>query len=205
MERRWSKPEMWVPGGYLALVVAMLVWVEVGDIGFGGTWPMLATAPVSLLLLVPFGPASDALHSAPVVEPHYGSQPPTPLPLEYPSESAPLPADWTPDTSVAAQPEMWAGLGFHAAVLAGALINAVALWALLRHWARQRNSKGAQVQSSQRMFRGYARGVATGGPEGLACGDQCHATLSVLTPRSGSELEDGAGLPPGAQGRCCFT
>ncbi|UUU37960.1 hypothetical protein [Streptomyces sp. NBC_00162] len=46
---------------------------------------------------------------------------------------------------MAAQPEMWAGLGFHAAVLAGALINAVALWALLRHWARQRNSKGTQV------------------------------------------------------------
>ncbi|WP_416237655.1 SCO4225 family membrane protein [Streptomyces sp. NBC_00162] len=75
---------MWVPGGYLALVVAMLVWVEVGDIGFGGIWPMLATAPVSLLLLVPFGPASDALHSAPVVEPHYGSQPPTPCPWSPP-------------------------------------------------------------------------------------------------------------------------
>ncbi|MGW7456007.1 SCO4225 family membrane protein [Streptomyces sp. NPDC054787] len=83
--------------GHLALVVALLVWVEVGsrtgDIGFGGIWPLLATAPVSLLLLVPFGPASDALDQAPVVESHYGSQPPTPLPAP-PSESAPLPSDW---------------------------------------------------------------------------------------------------------------
>ncbi|MEW2139474.1 hypothetical protein AB0892_23280 [Streptomyces sp. NPDC005409] len=147
MERRWSKPEMWIPGGYLALVVALLVWVEVGsrtgDIGFGGVWPLLATAPVSLLLLVPFGPASDALDAAPVVEPHYGSQPPTPLPAP-PSESAALPADWAPDTSVAAQPEMWAGLGFHVAVLAGAVINAVALWALVRHGARRAERRSAR-------------------------------------------------------------
>lgn len=30
MVRRWSKPELWVPGGYLALVVAMLVYL-LGD------------------------------------------------------------------------------------------------------------------------------------------------------------------------------
>ncbi|MFJ3632619.1 SCO4225 family membrane protein [Streptomyces sp. NPDC090112] len=62
MVRRWSKPEMWVPGGYLALVAAMLVYVAVGsstgDIGFFGVWPILATAPVSVLLLSTFGPAA---------------------------------------------------------------------------------------------------------------------------------------------------
>ncbi len=147
MERRWSKAERWVPGGYLALVLGMLVWVAVvsrtGDIGFGAMWLALATAPVSLLLLIPFGPSpADALESAPVVEPSHGDQPPTPLPVEVPSESAPLPADWAPDTSLAAQPEIWTECGFYAAVLVGALINATMLWALLRHRARRRSSAG---------------------------------------------------------------
>ncbi|GAA3373801.1 hypothetical protein GCM10020367_35170 [Streptomyces sannanensis] len=144
MERRWSKVEMWVPGGYLALVLAMQLWVALGsrtgDIGFAGIWPMLATAPVSLLLLGLFGPAKDAVAAgpAPEVVPHYGSQPPTPLPSEFPSETAPLPADWTPDTTTAAEPEMWAGLGFHAAILIGALVNAAAIWAFVRFLVRRR-------------------------------------------------------------------
>ncbi|MET9855722.1 hypothetical protein ABZY57_22610 [Streptomyces sp. NPDC006450] len=147
MVRRWSKPEMWVPGGYLALVVAMLVYVEVGsrtgDIGFFGVWPILATAPVSLLLLGAFGPAADALDApAPAEGPeYYGAQPPSRPPIDYPDPSDPLPADWVPpDTSVSDKLDAWAGLGFHAAILVGALINAAAIWALLRYVARRRHS-----------------------------------------------------------------
>ncbi|MFE0577840.1 SCO4225 family membrane protein [Streptomyces sp. NPDC058874] len=138
MVRRWSKAEMWVPGAYLALVVAMLVYVAVGsrtgDIGFFGVWPILATAPVSLLLLSTFGPAADAMGPAPTppVEPYYGSEPPAEPPAEFVPASDPLPADWVPDTSVAVEPSVWGGLGFSAAVLFSALVNAAAIWALLR-------------------------------------------------------------------------
>lgn len=149
MVRRWSKAQMWVPGAYLALVAAMLVYVEVGsrvgDIGFFGVWPILATAPVSFFLLTSFGPAADALDSAPPLDPQYGSQPPAKLPTDYPSESDPLPADWVPDTSVAADPSMWDGLGFHAAVLIGALANAAVIWTLLRHVARRRDARSARL------------------------------------------------------------
>lgn len=151
MVRRWSKAEMWVPGAYLALVVAMLVYVAVGsrmgDIGFFGVWPILATAPVSLLLLTFFGPAADALDSAPPMDPHpqYGSQPPTKLPTDYPSESDPLPADWVPDTSVDPKLDMLDGFGFYASVLVGALVNAAAIWALLRYVARPRDARSAQA------------------------------------------------------------
>ncbi|MFJ9807343.1 SCO4225 family membrane protein [Streptomyces sp. NPDC101158] len=148
MVRRWSKAEMWVPSAYLALVVAMLVYLAVGrDSGFFGVWPILATAPVSILLLTFFGPAADALDSAPATDPHpqYGSQPPTKLPTDYPSESDPRPADWVPDTSVAADPSVWDGFGFYAAVLVSALVNAAAIWALLRYVARRRESRSAQA------------------------------------------------------------
>ncbi|MFC8274575.1 SCO4225 family membrane protein [Streptomyces sp. NPDC057271] len=140
-----------MPGAYLALVVAMLVYVEVGsrlgDIGFFGIWPILATAPVSLLLLSFFGPAAAALDSAPIPpgDPYYGSEPPAEPPTEFIPESAPLPADWVPDTSVAADPGIWAGLGFHAAVLVSALVNAAAIWSLLRYTARRRGTRAAQV------------------------------------------------------------
>ncbi|MGW2207300.1 SCO4225 family membrane protein [Streptomyces sp. NPDC001774] len=143
MQRRWSKVEMWVPGSYLALVLAMQLWVVVdsrtGGGGFAGVWPLLATAPVSLLILGLFGPAKNASAAdpAPDVAPHYGSQPPTPLPPEFPSETAPLPADWTPDTSVAAEPGMWDVLGFHGAILVGALVNAAAIWAFVRFLVRR--------------------------------------------------------------------
>ncbi|MGW0392573.1 SCO4225 family membrane protein [Streptomyces sp. NPDC003042] len=139
-----------MPGAYLALVVALLVYFAVGQwngaSGFFGVWPILATAPVSLLLLTFFRPAADALDSAPPMDPHpqHGSQPPTKLPTDYPSESDPLPADWVPDTSVAAEPSMWDGLGFYAAVLVGALVNAAAIWALLRYVARRRDARSAR-------------------------------------------------------------
>ncbi|MGW2680850.1 SCO4225 family membrane protein [Streptomyces sp. NPDC001436] len=147
MVRRWSKAEMWVPTAYLALVAAMLLYFAVGqwngDSGFFGVWPILATAPVSVLLLTFSGPAADALDSAPPMDPHpqYGSQPPTKLPTHYPSQSDPRPADWTPDTSVTAEPSTWDGLGFYAAVLVSALVNAAAIWALLRHAARRRRAR----------------------------------------------------------------
>ncbi|MEV8532354.1 hypothetical protein [Streptomyces sp. NPDC051211] len=153
MVRRWSKAEMWVPGAYLALVVAMLVYVAIGsrtgDIGLFAALPILATAPVSLLLLSTFGPAADVLdESAPVVEPTYrGSQPPPePLPTEFVPESAPRPSDWVaPDTSIDTKLDMWSEFGFYGAVLAGALVNAVAIWALLRYVARRRDARSAQV------------------------------------------------------------
>ncbi|GHG24706.1 SCO4225 family membrane protein [Streptomyces zaomyceticus] len=152
MVRRWSKPEMWVPGGYLALVVAMLVYIAVGsrtgDIGFFGVWPILATAPVSLLLLSAFAPAADALTgSDPVVEPTYeGSQPPPePPPTEFIPESAPRPSDWVaPDTSVDTTFDLWVEFGFYGAVLACALVNAAGIWALFRHVARRRDARSAQ-------------------------------------------------------------
>ncbi|WP_405530067.1 hypothetical protein OG592_19425 [Streptomyces avidinii] len=152
MVRRWSKAEMWVPGAYLALVFAMLIYCAVGsrigDIGIFGAWPILATAPVSILLLTSFGPAADALDSAPPMDPHpqYGSEPPTKLPTDYPSESDPLPADWVaPDTSIDTKLDMWSEFGFYGAVLVSALVNAAAIWALLRYVARRREARSAQV------------------------------------------------------------
>lgn len=150
MVRHWSKPEMWVPGGYLALVLAMVVYMEVGsrvgDIGFFGVWPVLATAPVSLLLLGAFGPGAAALDEpAPEGPEYYGSEPPARLPTDYPDPSDPLPADWVPDTSVSGKLDMWAGLGFTAAILVGALVNATAIWALLRYVARRRAAGSARA------------------------------------------------------------
>ncbi|MFB7543536.1 hypothetical protein ACFC0N_27030 [Streptomyces zaomyceticus] len=102
----------------------MLVYVAVGsrmgDIGLFAVWPILATTPVSLLLLSTFGSAADALDkSAPVVGPIYeGSQPPSGLPREFMSESAPLPSDWVaPDTSIDTKLDMWSEFGFYGAVL----------------------------------------------------------------------------------------
>ncbi|WP_327253990.1 SCO4225 family membrane protein [Streptomyces sp. NBC_01244] len=152
MVRRWSKTEMWVPGAYLAVVIGMLVYIAIGsrtgDIGFFGVWPILATAPVSLLLLSTFGPAAAALDETPPVEgPVYeGSQPPPePVPTEFDPESAPRPADWVaPDTSYDGKFDMGTEFGFYGAVLVSALINAAAIWALLRHVARRRDARGAR-------------------------------------------------------------
>ncbi|MFJ4775107.1 SCO4225 family membrane protein [Streptomyces sp. NPDC088762] len=153
MVRRWSKAEVWVPCGYLALVVAMLVYVAVGsrtgDIGLFAVWPVLATAPVSLLLLSTFGPAVAAPdESAPVTGPIYeGSQPPPePLPTEFMPEPDPRPSDWVaPDTSIDTKFDMGSEFGFYGAVLVSALVNAAAIWALLRYVARRREASGAQI------------------------------------------------------------
>ncbi|MFI5759359.1 SCO4225 family membrane protein [Streptomyces sp. NPDC051563] len=156
--RRWSKAEMWVPGAYLALVVALLVFMAVvsrtGDIGFFGIWPILATAPVSLLLLMAVGPAADALDgSAPPEGPgHVGpvyegsTPPPEPPHPEFAPESGPPPADWVaPDTSFDPKLDIWPELGFYGAILFSALANATAIWALLRYAARQQAARRPQL------------------------------------------------------------
>ncbi|MEU6211714.1 hypothetical protein ABZ891_17610 [Streptomyces sp. NPDC047023] len=146
MVRRWSKPEMWVPGGYLALVAAMLVYVAVGsrtgDIGFFGVWPILATAPVSVLLLSTFGPAAAVPDEpSPADGPiHEGPVPPPEPPTEFIPESAPRPSDWVADTSTDSKFDMLSEFGFYGAVLAGALVNATAIWALLRYAAHRRTA-----------------------------------------------------------------
>ncbi|MER5487421.1 hypothetical protein ABT024_30000 [Streptomyces sp. NPDC002812] len=141
MARRWSKPEMWVPGGYLALVLSMLVYMAIasrtGDIGMFAALPILATAPVSLLLLSAFIPTPD---ESAWVEPVYeGSQPPPEPPVESVPGSAPLPSDWVaPDTSLDdSKLGLFGEFGLYGAVLVGALVNAGAIWALLRYVARR--------------------------------------------------------------------
>ncbi|MFD3696883.1 SCO4225 family membrane protein [Streptomyces sp. NPDC058646] len=124
-----------MPGGYLSVVVGIQAWVEVlartGDAGFAGVWPLLATAPVSVLALPLTHPAPDPVSGAPVHPVHTGPEPPAPLVLEEPPLSPP-PSGWAVDPGIAEQPEVWAGLGLYGAVLAGALVNATALWALVR-------------------------------------------------------------------------
>ncbi|MFD7033383.1 SCO4225 family membrane protein [Streptomyces sp. NPDC059917] len=147
MVRRWSKPEVWVPCGYLALVAAMLLYVAVGsrtgDIGIFAVWPILATAPVSLLLLSAFAPAAAAPDEGPV---HEGGQALPEPPGEFMPESAPRPADWVaPDTSVDGKLDMLSGFGFYGALLVSALINAAAIWTLLRYVARRRDANWAQA------------------------------------------------------------
>ncbi|WP_407838142.1 hypothetical protein ACE1OC_19925 [Streptomyces sp. DSM 116496] len=130
MGRRWSKPEMWVPGGYLAVVLSMLVYLAIGsrtgDVGMFAALPILATAPVSLLLLSAFIPDPD---ESAWVEP----------PVESVPDSAPLPSDWVaPDTSLDdSKLGVFGEFGLYGAVLVGALVNAGAIWALLRYVARR--------------------------------------------------------------------
>ncbi|MCY0929103.1 hypothetical protein OTB20_23480 [Streptomyces sp. H27-H1] len=50
-----------------------------------------------------------------------------------------------PDTSEADKFDMLDGFGFSAAVLVSALINAAAIWALLRYVTRRRGAGSAQV------------------------------------------------------------
>ncbi|MFJ7270563.1 SCO4225 family membrane protein [Streptomyces sp. NPDC099050] len=153
MVRRWSKAEMWVPGAYLAVVVAMLAYLAVGsrtgDVGFFGVWPILATAPVSIVLLMSFGPAAAALDETPPVDgPVYegSTPPPEPVPTEFVPESASRPADWVAtDTSFDGKFDMASQFGFYGAILFSALVNATAIWALLRYVARQRGVRTARV------------------------------------------------------------
>ncbi|MFJ8209052.1 SCO4225 family membrane protein [Streptomyces sp. NPDC096033] len=117
MRRQRSRLEVWVPTCYLAVVAGLLVWVDVlvrtGDAGLAGVWPMLATAPLSLPVMR-------------LIEPD-------PESLGVPAPVGPAPADpgayGMPGTEL---PDMWLGFGFYGVILACALVNATALWALLR-------------------------------------------------------------------------
>ncbi|MFF3020166.1 hypothetical protein [Streptomyces sp. NPDC057939] len=40
---------------------------------------------------------------------------------------------------------MWSKVGFYGATLVSALVNATAIWALLRHMARRLNARSARV------------------------------------------------------------
>ncbi|MFC9296523.1 SCO4225 family membrane protein [Streptomyces sp. NPDC057011] len=144
---RRSRLEVWVPGGYLAAVVGVQIWVEVlsrtGDAGFAGVWTVFATAPFSVLALLAFTPGAGAPPEPPDGLVHTGPEPPTPLPA--PSELPPPAADWSPDPSVTEPLDAlgaWAGFGWYGAILAGALINATALWALVRVVAGRRRARG---------------------------------------------------------------
>ncbi|MGW0364597.1 SCO4225 family membrane protein [Streptomyces sp. NPDC003034] len=148
--RRRSRVEVWVPAGYLAVVVGLLVWVDVlvrrGDAGFAGIWPMLATAPLSLLamrLIVPDPESPEMPEVTPPV--HTGPLPPEPQPVPLPEpllgetpEPVPLPVGPPPTDSAVYDlpgtdlPDTWLGFGFYGVILASALVNATALWALVR-------------------------------------------------------------------------
>ncbi|MCX5199069.1 hypothetical protein OOK31_35170 [Streptomyces sp. NBC_00249] len=145
MRGRRSRLEVWIPGGYLAVVVGLLVWVDVlvrtGDAGFAGVWPILASAPVSLLAAGLFLPGPGKALEEPETEPPYtGPEPPpvgpgpdgaVPLPVGPP----PSPGEWSAGADlppVGEQADLWLGFGFYGAVLAGALVNAALLWLLVR-------------------------------------------------------------------------
>lgn len=138
---------MWVPAGYLAVVVGLLVWVDVlvrtGDAGFAGIWPMLATAPLSLLAMGLILPDPESLGLPEVTPPvHTGPVPPEPqpVPLPLPGETPePVPLEPPPtDSGVYDLPgaeklsDTWLGFGFYGVILTCALLNATALWALVR-------------------------------------------------------------------------
>ncbi|MFI5619641.1 SCO4225 family membrane protein [Streptomyces sp. NPDC051567] len=149
MGRRRSKLEVWLPAAYLAVVVGLLVWVDVlfrtGDAGFAGIWPMLATAPLSLLAMLLVLPDPGAPGLSEVTPPvHTGGVPPEPLPVPVP---APLPGETLgpvpmgpplpTDSVVHDLPgvelfDTWLRFGFYGVILACALVNATALWALVR-------------------------------------------------------------------------
>lgn len=127
------------------MVVGLLVWVDVlvrtGDAGFAGVWPILATAPLSLLAMALIVPDPESLGTPEVTPPvHTGPVPPEPLPVPLPGETpesappvGPLPTDsGMHDLPGAELPDMWLGFGFYAVILACALVNATALWALVR-------------------------------------------------------------------------
>ncbi|MCY0935314.1 SCO4225 family membrane protein [Streptomyces sp. H34-S4] len=150
MERRRSRLEVWLPGGYLVLVLAVQLWVEVvsrtGDGALAGVWSLLLTAPFSLVVVWLSAPG----RGPPVPQPeglvHTGAEPPTPLPAplssELPSELPSAPVDGVLDPSAfeALGATMW--WGYYGALVVGALVNAVALWALVRVLAGRRRTGG---------------------------------------------------------------
>ncbi|MGP3686762.1 SCO4225 family membrane protein [Streptomyces sp. IBSNAI002] len=142
VRRRRSRLEVLVPAGYLAVVLGLLVWVDVlvrtGDAGFAGVWPVLVTAPLSLAVMGLIAPAPKSLGEPEIAPPvHTGPVPPEPLPLPLPGEppvtGGPPPADpGSYDLPASELSDMWLGFGFYGVVLACALCNATALWALVR-------------------------------------------------------------------------
>ncbi|MBZ9596382.1 hypothetical protein K7B06_14960 [Streptomyces erythrochromogenes] len=126
----------------MAVVVGLLVWVDVliptGDAGFAGVWPIMATAPLSVLALGLTVPDPDSFGAPGVTPPvHTGPVPPEPQPVPV-ETSGPVPVEPLPtDAGVHELPaaelsDMWLGFGFYGVILACALVNATALWALLR-------------------------------------------------------------------------
>ncbi|MEU8777129.1 hypothetical protein [Streptomyces sp. NPDC048606] len=141
MGPRRARLHVWVPAGYLALVVGLLVWVDVlvrtGDAGFAGVWPLLATAPLSVLALGLIVPDPASLGSAEAAPPvHTGPVPPEPLPapVALPEAMPEAMPEAVPDLAGggAELSDAWLGFGFYGVVLACALVNATALWALGR-------------------------------------------------------------------------
>lgn len=137
--RRRSRLEVWVPAGYLALVVGLLVWADVlvrtGDGGFAGVGAIFATAPLSMLALSLFTPSPESLGALEAAPPaHTGPTPPTPLPAPAPETGPPTAAELrdVPDVPGADLANDWLGFGFYGLILACALANATALWALTR-------------------------------------------------------------------------
>ncbi|MFG2877209.1 SCO4225 family membrane protein [Streptomyces sp. NPDC048337] len=153
--RRRSRLEVWLPGGYLAVVLGIQIWVEVlsrtGDAGFAGVWTLFATAPFSVLALLPFVPGAEAPTEPPDGLVHTGPEPPTPLPA--PSEMPPPPpADWSVEPSAASSLDgldgldAWTGFGLYGAIVVGALMNATLLWGLVRVLAGRRSGVGRAAQ-----------------------------------------------------------
>ncbi|MFC7217072.1 SCO4225 family membrane protein [Streptomyces polyrhachis] len=148
MRRQRSALEVWVPAGYLVGVVGLVAWVGVlgrtGDAGFAGIWPILATAPLSLSALGMIMPDPESLGLAEEAPPA-GAGPVPPEPAPVPMEAAPTgPA--AQDLSGAELTDTASTFGFYGVILACALVNATALWAVVRlvtgRLARSRRSPG---------------------------------------------------------------
>ncbi|MEU9700003.1 hypothetical protein [Streptomyces sp. NPDC047981] len=132
----------------MAIVVGLLVWADVlvrtGDGSFAGVWAILATAPLSMLALSLFTPSPESLAALEAAPPaHTGPTPPTPLPAPAPETGTETgPPVGPPPTAAELQDVSdvpgadlvgdWLGFGFYGLILACALANATALWALTR-------------------------------------------------------------------------
>ncbi|MFJ7265992.1 SCO4225 family membrane protein [Streptomyces sp. NPDC099050] len=124
MERRGrSRLEVWLPVGYLVLVLVVQVWVEVvsrtGEVWFARVWSLLLTAPFSFVVADVFldGPGALVVPEALL---RTGLEP----------ASAPV-GEWV-DPSAFGSLGSGGTWGFYAALLVGALLNAAAIWGLVR-------------------------------------------------------------------------
>ncbi|WP_236244089.1 SCO4225 family membrane protein [Streptomyces sp. CC210A] len=142
MGRLRSRAEVWVPAGYLAVVVGLVVWVGglawTGEAGLAAVWPILATAPLSLLVLPLLVPAPDAGGAPEAVPVHTGPNPPPEPPTYDATAPEPLPTGLPVPDADAYDPagaellDLGAVFGLAGVLLACALVNAVAIWALVR-------------------------------------------------------------------------